>query len=68
MKSNSDQKCCNGNCNQGDECPLREEIAQNNISLMYRIHNFVYNLPLNFTLAEWIGVTLAVMLLFITFL
>lgn len=63
-----DQKCCNQNCNQGDDCPLREEVAENNISFVYRIHNFVYNLPLNFTLMEWILVIFISLLTFYSFL
>jgi hypothetical protein len=48
-----DQTCCNGNCEQGDTCPLRKEVAINTAW-----NNFLCKIPFNFTLFEACGITI----------
>jgi len=46
MLGKSKQSCCNGDCNQGRDCPNNKPIE------LWKIwHNFLYST--NFTLMEW---------------
>jgi hypothetical protein len=53
------QSCCNNNCDQGDTCPHRKEVAINTAW-----DNFLYKIPFNFTLFEAFATTIVVITVF----
>lgn len=52
MLDKSSQNCCNGDCNQGRDCPVRKEMRSRPIDWRKTWYNFLYKT--NFTLLEWL--------------
>jgi hypothetical protein len=50
MTTNDSVKCCNGDCNQGRDCPLHKELRSRPINWKVAWHNFVH--CGTFTIAE----------------
>jgi len=46
-------KCCNGNCNQGRWCQVRQELAQQRID---KIKKILYTVTTNYNIAEIIAI------------
>jgi hypothetical protein len=60
------KNCCNGDCNQGRNCPARAPLSLKDVKQW--IWNNLYYPPLGFTLSEWaLGVFMIVILLSVVF-
>jgi hypothetical protein len=66
MQDKSKVECCNGDCNQGRDCPIRKEWRKQPFNYKVAWHNFVH--AGSFTLMERFFIAVAVILLFLTIL
>lgn len=65
MNDNLKVECCNGNCNQGRDCPIRKEMRKQPFNLSHFMHNLLNytNYTVNFTLVEVLALIGIVVLL-----
>lgn len=65
MTGRSKTECCNGDCNQGRDCPIRKEWRKRPLNLPHFMHNLLNftNYTVHFTLVELLAIIGIVVLL-----